>query len=143
MTESTDFSSFDPTTWTARGFDSEIGLSYDAATTDGVSARFTITDKLLQPFGIVHGGVYCAVIESVASMSGQVWLNANVSAQGHVVGVNNSTDFLRAVTTGEMVAQSKPIHRGRRQQLWEVDIADENGKLIAQGRVRLQNITEG
>ncbi|PZU03661.1 MAG: esterase, partial [Gordonia sp. (in: high G+C Gram-positive bacteria)] len=47
---------------------------------------------------------------------------------------------LRAVSTGTMTARSKPIHRGRRQQLWEVDITDESGKLIAQGRVRLQNI---
>jgi len=143
VTDTTDPSTFDPTDWTARGFDAELGLKYLEATAEGVSAQFTITDKLLQPFGIVHGGVYCSVIESVASMSGQVWLNANVSKQGHVVGVNNSTDFLRAVTTGAMTARSKPIHRGRRQQLWEVDIADENGKLIAQGRVRLQNIVEG
>lgn len=142
MTETSDPSNTDASEWTARGFDAEIGLQYVAVTPDAVTAEFTVTDKLLQPFGIVHGGVYCAVIESIASISGQVWLTANVTPDGHVVGVNNSTDFLRAVSTGRMTAQSKPIHRGRRQQLWEVDISDENGKLIAQGRVRLQNISE-
>ncbi|ORM31869.1 PaaI family thioesterase [Williamsia sp. 1135] len=142
MTEKIDVSNSDASDWTARGFDAEIGLQYKDVTPDAVRAEFTVTDKLLQPFGIVHGGVYCAVIESVASISGQVWLVNNVTPDGHVVGVNNSTDFLRAVKTGNMTAQSKPIHRGRRQQLWEVDVADENGKLIAQGRVRLQNITE-
>jgi uncharacterized protein (TIGR00369 family) len=142
VTEKIDVSNSDASDWTARGFDAELGLQYTDVTPDAVRAEFTVTDKLLQPFGIVHGGVYCAVIESVASISGQVWLVANVTPDGHVVGVNNSTDFLRAVQTGHMTAQSKPIHRGRRQQLWEVDISDENGKLIAQGRVRLQNITE-
>lgn len=123
-----------------KGFDNELGLQPQSATADEFTATFEITPKLLQPWGIVHGGVYCSVIESVASMSGQVWLNSKGITDSHVVGVNNSTDFLRAVSTGTMTARSKPIHRGRRQQLWEVDITDQSGTLIAQGRVRLQNI---
>jgi uncharacterized protein (TIGR00369 family) len=124
----------------AKGFDSEIGLELQSVTADEVLGKFAIVPKLLQPWGIVHGGVYCSVVESVASFSGQVWLQSKGITDSHVVGVNNSTDFLRAVSTGTMTARSKPIHRGRRQQLWEVDITDEAGKLIAQGRVRLQNI---
>lgn len=121
-------------------FDNELGLQMQSATADEVTATFEIAPKLLQPWGIVHGGVYCSVVESVASSSGQIWLNSKGITDSHVVGVNNSTDFLRAVSTGTMTARSKPIHRGRRQQLWEVDITDQSGKLIAQGRVRLQNI---
>jgi uncharacterized protein (TIGR00369 family) len=122
------------------GFDSEIGLELLTVTADEVTGQFSIVPKLLQPWGIVHGGVYCSVIESVASISGQVWLVSKGITDSHVVGVNNSTDFLRAVSTGTMSVRSKPIHRGRRQQLWEVDVSDESGKLIAQGRVRLQNL---
>ncbi|MDA2893466.1 PaaI family thioesterase [Mycolicibacterium sp. BiH015] len=122
------------------GFDKELGLTYLEMTPDGGRAQLTITQKLLQPWGIVHGGVYCAVIESMASVSGHVWLSEN--GGGTVVGVNNNTDFLRAIRSGTVTATSTPIHRGRRQQLWLITITDETDRVVARGQVRLQNITD-
>jgi 1,4-dihydroxy-2-naphthoyl-CoA hydrolase len=121
-----------------KGFDNELGLEYLELTADGGRARLEITDKLLQPWGIVHGGVYCSIIESLASVSGQVWLLAN--GGGNVVGVNNNTDFLRAISAGAVTAESTPIHRGRRQQLWLITITDDTDRVVARGQVRLQNI---
>lgn len=123
-----------------KGFDTELGLTYLELTPDGGRAQLTIHDKLLQPWGIVHGGVYCSIVESLASVSGHVWLSEN--GGGTVVGVNNNTDFLRAIGSGTVTAVSTPIHRGRRQQLWLITITDENDKLVARGQVRLQNIAE-
>ena len=120
------------------GFDSEIGLEFLELTPDGGTARLEINDKLLQPWGIVHGGVYCAIIESLASVSGQVWLTEN--GGGNVVGVNNNTDFLRAISSGTVTAISTPIHRGRRQQLWLITITDDKERVVARGQVRLQNL---
>ena len=120
------------------GFDKEIGLEFVELTPDGGTARLRIDDRLLQPWGIVHGGVYCAVIESLASVSGQLWLSEN--GGGNVVGVNNNTDFLRAISSGTVTAVSTPIHRGRSQQLWLITITDENGRVVARGQVRLQNL---
>ena len=120
------------------GFDTELGLTYLELTPDGGRARLDIHDKLLQPWGIVHGGVYCSIIESLASVSAQVWLTKN--GGGHVVGVNNNTDFLRAISAGTVTAVSTPIHRGRRQQLWLVTITDDNDRVVARGQVRLQNL---
>ena len=123
------------------GFDSELGLTYLEMTPEGGRAQLQITEKLLQPWGIVHGGVYCAVIESLASVSAHVWLTEN--GGGTVVGVNNNTDFLRAIRAGSVTASSTPIHRGRRQQLWLITIADdETGKVVARGQVRLQNVPD-
>ncbi len=123
------------------GFDSELGLNYLEMTPDGGRARLQITEKLLQPWGIVHGGVYCAVIESIASVSGHVWLTEN--GGGTVVGVNNNTDFLRAIRSGSVTATSAPIHRGRRQQLWLITITDDDtAKVVARGQVRLQNVPD-
>lgn len=122
------------------GFDGELGLTYLEMTPDGGRARLEITDKLLQPWGIVHGGVYCAVIESLASVSGHVWLAEH--GGGTVVGVNNNTDFLRAITSGTVTATSTPIHRGRRQQLWLIILTDDTDRVVARGQVRLQNITD-
>jgi uncharacterized protein (TIGR00369 family) len=59
---------------------------------------------------------------------------------GNVVGVNNNTDFLRAVTEGTVYAESEPVHRGRRQQLWLVTIRDQGDRMVARGQVRLQNL---
>jgi uncharacterized protein (TIGR00369 family) len=120
------------------GFDTELGLNYIELTPDGGRAQLQIHDKLLQPWGIVHGGVYCSIIESLASVSGQVWLSEN--GGGTVVGVNNNTDFLRAISAGTVTAVSTPIHRGRRQQLWLITITDDNQRVIARGQVRLQNL---
>jgi 1,4-dihydroxy-2-naphthoyl-CoA hydrolase len=121
-----------------KGFDNELGLEYIEVTPDGGRARLEIKDKLLQPWGIVHGGVYCSIIEGLASNSGQGWLLAN--GGGKVVGVNNNTDFLRAISAGMVTAVSTPIHRGRRQQLWLITITDDNDRVVARGQVRLQNI---
>lgn len=120
------------------GFDSELGLTYLEIAPDGGRAQLQITDKLLQPHGIVHGGVYCSIVESLASVSAHVWLTEN--GGGTVVGVNNNTDFLRAIKSGTVTATSVPIHRGRRQQLWLITITDADGRLAARGQVRLQNL---
>ena len=120
------------------GFDSELGLTYLEIAPDGGRAQLQITDKLLQPHGIVHGGVYCSIVESLASVSAHVWLTEN--GGGTVVGVNNNTDFLRAIKSGTVTATSVPIHRGRRQQLWLITITDADGRLAARGQARLQNL---
>jgi uncharacterized protein (TIGR00369 family) len=123
-----------------KGFDSELGLRYLDLTPDGGRAELEISDKLLQPWGIVHGGVYCSIVESLASVSAAVWLAEN--GGGVVVGVNNNTDFLRAIKKGTVTAVSTPIHRGRRQQLWSITVTDDSDRLVARGQVRLQNLPE-
>lgn len=123
----------------AVGLDALLGLEIVSATEDEVVATMTIDVKHHQPFGIVHGGVYCAIAESVASISGVVWL-VKTGLGGHAVGVNNSTDFLKSVPSGVITARSTPVHRGRRQQLWQVDMVDGEDRLLATSRVRLQNL---
>ncbi len=118
------------------GFGGGIGLEYGEVGPDKVVATVVVGPHLHQPYGIVHGGVYCAVAEQVASVAGAVWLGG----EGKVVGVNNSTDFLRAVTEGTLTAVGTPVHRGRSQQLWRVEITDDSGRLVAVGQVRLANL---
>lgn len=121
-------------------FDRELGLVYTHLGPDGVRAQLDVKPSLTQPMGIVHGGVWCAMVESMASVSAYLWLSAKESGGGNVVGVNNNTDFLRAVTEGTVYGVSEPIHRGRSQQLWLVTIRDAQERLIARGQVRLQNL---
>ncbi len=119
------------------GLDGLLGVEHLELTADRVVATFTLGEHHLQPFGIPHGGVYCAVHESTASTGGQIWLRD----QGIVVGTNNSTDFLRQAKVGDTITTSAwPIHRGRTQQLWRTESTGQDGKLIAQGQVRLANL---
>ena len=119
-------------------FDKELGLVFTEISPDRTRAQLDVVPKLLQPMGIVHGGVYCSVVESLASVAAYTWIAAN--GGGSVVGVNNNTDFLRAIGSGTVYGTATPVHRGRRQQLWIVTIADSDDRLVARGQVRLQNL---
>jgi 1,4-dihydroxy-2-naphthoyl-CoA hydrolase len=120
-------------------FDKELGLEFTEVTPDRTRAQLDVVPKLLQPMGIVHGGVYCAMVESLASVAAYTWMAAK-GGEGSVVGVNNNTDFLRAIGSGMIYGTAIPIHRGRRQQLWQVTIVDSDERLVARGQVRLQNL---
>lgn len=120
-------------------FDKELGLEFTEISPDRTRARLDVVPKLLQPMGIVHGGVYCAMVESLASVAAYTWMAAK-GGEGSVVGVNNNTDFLRAIGGGTVHGVATPIHRGRRQQLWLVTISDSEDRVVARGQVRLQNL---
>ncbi|MDG4801491.1 PaaI family thioesterase [Micromonospora sp. WMMD980] len=121
------------------GFAALLGLTFDEVSGDRVVIRWQVRPELHQPYGIQHGGVYCSVVETAASIGGAIWLGD----KGTVVGVSNQTDFLRAVRDGELTAVGTPVHRGRSQQLWLVEITDGDARLVARGQVRLQNLTAG
>jgi 1,4-dihydroxy-2-naphthoyl-CoA hydrolase len=121
-----------------RGFIKLVGLRIEQASGDRVVLTCPVTPDLHQPFGLVHGGVYATLAETAASVGGSLWLGD----RGKVVGVSNHADFLRAVRQGELRAEATPLSRGRTTQLWQVEIADEQGRLIAHAKVRLQNLSE-
>lgn len=114
-----------------------LGIEITEATADRVVLAMTATLDHVQPHGVLHGGIHCTLVETAASVGGHLW---NVQHGGSVVGVANQTDFLRPFTTGPLTATATPIHRGRTQQLWLVEIAGEDGRPRARGQVRLQNI---
>jgi uncharacterized protein (TIGR00369 family) len=121
-----------------RGFLKLVGLRIEQASGDRVVLTCPVTPDLHQPFGLVHGGVYATLAETAASVAGALWFGD----RGKVVGVSNHTDFLRAVRRGELRAEATPLARGRTTQLWQVEIVDEQGRLIAHAKVRLQNLSE-
>jgi len=118
------------------GFLRSAGLVYERIAADEVRAHLEATAEHHTPWGIVHGGLYATVIETVATF-GAV---AAVSDRGQVaVGVNNQTDFLRPHRTGRLDVRATPIQQGRTLQLWQVEISNADGKLVARGQVRLFN----
>jgi uncharacterized protein (TIGR00369 family) len=113
-----------------------LGIEMTEVTGDRVVAHWEAAPKHHQPYGIVHGGVHCSVVETLASVGAATWLGD----RGKVVGVNNNTDFYRGVGDGLMSSTATPVHRGRSQQVWLVETVDVQGRTIARGQVRLQNL---
>lgn len=121
---------------TSGPFVEHLGLQMTEVSGERVVGVWTAASKHHQPYGIVHGGVHCSVVETLASVGAAVWLGD----QGQVVGVSNTTDFYRAVREGDLTSVATPVHQGRSQQVWVVETHDERGKLVARGQVRLQNL---
>ena len=117
------------------GWPEAMGMKITSATKDEVRAEMTIGPQHLQAYGIVHGGVHCGVIETLASIG--AYLVARERGQ-HVVGLENNTSFIRAVRAGaKLHAVATPITRGRQTQVWQAQVLDESDRLVATGRVRL------
>jgi len=113
------------------------GLRLTLVAADRVEGVIDLGPEHHTPWGVVHGGVYTTAIESAAS----VGATAAVAERGQVaVGTNNNTDFLRSMTTGTVTVTATPAQQGRTQQLWDVHITAEDGRVVARGTVRLQNV---
>ena len=112
-----------------------MGVKITKATADDVRAELTVGPEHLQGYGIVHGGVHCGLIESLASIGAALY--ALPKGQS-VVGLENNTSFIRAVRAGATLrAQATPVTRGRKTQVWQAQVMDGDNRLVASGRVRL------
>jgi 1,4-dihydroxy-2-naphthoyl-CoA hydrolase len=115
-------------------FDAHYGLEMTECGEDGARGRLPIVPHLLQPTGIVHGGVYASVAEALAS-SGTNWA---VTPNGEIgLGMSNDTSFLRPAFSGVLDAVATPIHRGRTTWVWNVTISDDSGRTVAVSRVTI------
>ncbi len=115
------------------GWVEAIGLEVLELTSEVVVAQWDVGPRHLQPMGIVHGGVYTSVVETCCSLGAFCAAPAGKA----IVGVENHTSFIRAVRQGRLSARAVPLHTGRRAQLWECNISDANGRLVATGRLRV------
>jgi 1,4-dihydroxy-2-naphthoyl-CoA hydrolase len=110
---------------TAPSFDALYGIEIEAATGDQARGSVPVADGVRQPAGLVHGGVYASMAESLAVAGTQ-------AATGRAaVGHSSQTSFLRPITDGTVHASGRPRHRGRSTWVWEFDVTDDGGRLCA------------
>jgi uncharacterized protein (TIGR00369 family) len=117
-----------------RGYDRLYGLELLAVSDSEVRAQVTVRDELKQPMGLVHGGVYASLAESMASLATAL----AVGEQGDsAVGLSNSTSFLRPVTSGTVHAVANRMHRGRTTWVWDVRFSDDQDHTCALTRMTI------
>lgn len=115
-----------------------LDLRVDELTPTRVAGSVAADERHHQPWGVVHGGLYTTAIESFATIGA---FEAVKDTGFNAVGVSNVTDFLRPHRTGRLGVVAVAVQQGRTQQLWQVDVVrPEDGKLVARGQVRLQNV---
>jgi 1,4-dihydroxy-2-naphthoyl-CoA hydrolase len=116
------------------GFAEEIGVEWVNLDPDDARARIEIEQRHLQPFGIVHGGVFASLAESLTSAA----TYSAVREDGMVaMGQANHTTFLRPITDGHANAVATPRHRGRTTWVWDVEITDDEGRVCALSRMTI------
>jgi 1,4-dihydroxy-2-naphthoyl-CoA hydrolase len=116
------------------GWNRAMGFRFTLATADRVEGEFTVSELHQQPYGIVHGGVYAGLIETACSTGAAI---VGMGRGQTVVGVDNNSTFLHATREGTLTVSATPLTRGRRTQVWDGQVRDGSGRMVATGRVRL------
>jgi 1,4-dihydroxy-2-naphthoyl-CoA hydrolase len=115
-------------------FDSHYGLEIDEASEEVVRAHVPVREHVLQPVGLVHGGVHASIAEALAS----VGTNVGVLPEGNIgLGMSNHSTFLRSIREGTIHAIARCIHRGRTTWIWDVEMTDDESRLCAVSRVTI------
>jgi 1,4-dihydroxy-2-naphthoyl-CoA hydrolase len=116
------------------GYDRLYGLEFLECSETDVRAQVLVRDDHKQPAGLVHGGLYASIAESIASIA----TGLSVLDEGFMaMGMANNTSFLRPITAGVVHAHAKRIHRGRTTWLWDVSCSDDEGRPCAVTRMTI------
>ncbi|MDE0673740.1 MAG: PaaI family thioesterase [bacterium] len=121
------------------GFAEMVGIVLDEWSSSRVRGHVEVGTEHHQPFGMVNAGLHTTMVETLASVGAFIW--AEEQGMPAAVGVHNATDFYRSHRLGRLDGEAVPVHQGRSQQIWQVTITRaSDGKMVAQGRLRLQNL---
>ena len=116
------------------GYDRHYGLELLEFSETEVRAQVAVRDQIKQPMGLVHGGLYASLAESMASLA----TAAAVIPEGRMAtGMSNSTSFLRPITDGVVHARAERLHRGRTTWVWDVTFSDDAGRTCAVTRMTI------
>lgn len=122
------------------GFDKAMDLRFVKADLSEFTAELEVGPQHLQPYGLVHGGVYAGMVETLCSTGAAVSV---INEEKSVVGLENNTAFLRAVRSGRLRCTARPTFKGKRSHVWEATVKDDQDRLVAAGRVRLMVLEPG
>lgn len=113
---------------------SHVGIIFTELGADFLKAKMPVDERTIQPYGIMHGGASCVLAESLGSIAGAYCID---NTKQMCVGISINTNHLRMARSGFVYGTAKPIHLGKKTQLWEIDIVDDAGKLVSVNRLTL------
>jgi 1,4-dihydroxy-2-naphthoyl-CoA hydrolase len=116
------------------GFDRLYGLELLEVSAEEVRAQVAVREEHKQPAGLVHGGVYASIAESMTSLATGMTVLAKAMV---AMGLSNNTSFLRPITAGTVHAHATRLHRGRTTWVWDVRFSDDAGRLCAVTRMTI------
>ena len=117
-----------------RGYDRLYGLELVEFSDGLVRARVQLRDEVRQPMGLLHGGVYASMAESIASLATALAVMPEGNA---ALGLSNNTSFMRPITEGFVYALATRVHRGRTTWIWDVEFSDDAGRTCALTRMTI------
>lgn len=118
-----------------------VGIRFTEIGTDFLKGSMPVDNRTMQPFGILHGGASCVLSETLGSVAGWMTIDAD---KYRAVGLELNINHIRAVTQGSVIGTCKPLHVGKRTQVWQTDITEEaTGKRVAISRLTLAIIEQG
>ena len=118
----------------AATLDGTLGIEFTEMGEELARAEAKVSDRLKQPMGLVHGGVFASMAESLASAATFMAVYEDGMA---AMGMSNNTTFMRPITEGAVHGEARRRHRGRTTWVWDVDITDDDGRLCATSRVTI------
>ncbi|MFC4872794.1 hotdog fold thioesterase [Negadavirga shengliensis] len=113
---------------------SYLGINFTGIGEDYLEAEMPVTSKTRQPMGLLHGGANVVLAETLGSVAGNLALEDD---DHYIVGLEINANHIRSVKSGKVKGIAKPVHLGRKTQIWEIKIHDETGKLTCISRITL------
>lgn len=118
-----------------------VGIKFTEIGPDFLRGTMPVDQRTTQPFGILHGGASCVLSETLGSVAAWMTINADTH---RAVGLEINANHIRAVTQGNVIGECRPLHVGRRTQVWQTDITEEaTGKRVCISRLTIAIIEQG
>ena len=116
-----------------------LDIRFEEVTPNSLIASMPVDHRTVQPYGIIHGGATATLAETIGSLASQLVIAD--PEQGKVVGIELNINHLRQATKGRVYGETTPVRIGRRIHVWQIDICDEQGKLVSRARLTVMVIS--
>jgi 1,4-dihydroxy-2-naphthoyl-CoA hydrolase len=111
-----------------------LGIEFVDIGPDYIEARMPVDHRTMQPDRILHGGASVALAETLGSVAGTMCVDR---ARFQIVGQEINANHIRSATEGHVTGRARPIHLGRRSQVWNIEITDDRKRLICVSRLTI------
>ena len=115
-----------------KNMSNNLGIEFTEVGNDFLIAKMPVDERTTQPFGILHGGASCVLVETLGSVAAWMCIDPN---EKFVVGLDINANHVRSVTDGVIIGTAKPLHIGRSTHVWQMKLHNDDGKLVCVGRL--------